>query len=123
LINLLNVPWRYVGAGLVLSAVIAYVGFLNVRVSSLEATVAEKTLVIRQCDSERSALKFSIVTQNEEVSRLEVIAQEKQQQALKALTEARKQGVRVTELVGRLKASEASTCEQGILLIDEVLGL
>jgi len=120
---LINLPWRYVGAGLVLSAVIAYVGLLNIRVSSLEATVAEKTLIIHQCDSERSALKSSLVAQNEEVSRWQFIAQEKQQQALNALTEARKQGVRVNELVGRLKASEASTCEQGILLIDEVLGL
>ncbi len=118
-----GVPWRYVGAALVLSGVVSYVAFLNVRVSKLETTVAEKNLEIEQCASNNATLTASLDTQNAEILRWQGVAQQKQEQVSDALKEARKQGVRMNELLGRLNSSTVTTCEEGIGLIDEALGL
>jgi len=123
LLALKNIPWRYVGAALVIIGVVSYVALLNVRVSKLETMVAEKNLEISQCNTNMETLTSSLVSQNSEIQRWSNIAQQKQDQASDALMEARKQGVRANELVGELKSSRANTCEEGITLLDEALGL
>lgn len=115
------VTW-WVITGLAAAGII-YIGLLKYEVAGLEADLAkaERNLVVKE--NTITSLKGSIASQNNAVEQWRLIAQAKQEEAVDALREAREQSKRADRVISRLQDSEAQTCEEGIQLIDEALGL
>ncbi len=118
-----KVPWKYVGIAAVIAGAGFYVYHLKLTVSRLETTVAEQKAVIIRKESEIRDLKGSVESQNNAVEQWRLVAQTKQEQAADALREAEQQSKRADRMVERLQSAGAQTCEEGIDLIDEALGL
>lgn len=118
-----RVPWKYVGIAALIAGAGFYVYHLKLTVANLETTVAEQETEIARKEADIAGLKGSIASQNNAVEQWRLIAQAKQNQVSDALREAEKQGERADRMVARLQAAEAQTCEEGIELIDEALGL
>ncbi|QFS86642.1 MULTISPECIES: hypothetical protein [unclassified Marinobacter] len=118
-----RIPWKYVGVAAVVAGVGFYVYHLKLTVANLQTTVAEQETTIARKDSEIVGLKGSVVSQNNAVEQWRLIAQAKQNQAADALREAEEQSARADRMIERLQTSGAKTCEEGINLIDEALGL
>ena len=102
---------------------VGYIGLLKYEVATLETKVAKayRSLVIKE--NTITSLKRSVASQNNAIEQWRLIARSKQEQASDALQEARDERSRSERLIGRLQARDAMTCEEGIQLIDEALGL
>lgn len=118
-----KVPWKYVGIAAVIAGAGFYVYHLKLTIASLETTVAEQETTIAIRESEIAGLKASVVSQNNAVEQWRLIAQTKQKKVTDALREAERQSARADRMVERLQTSGAQTCDEGINLIDEALGL
>lgn len=118
-----RIPWKYVCIAAVIIGAGFYVYHLKLTVSRLETTVAEQKAVIIRKDSEIAGLKSSVVSQNNAVEQWRLIARSKQEKVADALREAQVQSERADHMVQRLQSDGAQTCEDGIKLIDEALGL
>lgn len=111
-----NVPWKWVGIGAVVLGAVAYIGWLKVDVANLETEVAEKEIRITE-------LKGTISSQNNAIEQWRLIASAKQEAAEDALVKVLEQKNQVNDTLARLEEANAQTCEEGIQLIDETLGL
>jgi len=118
-----NIPWKWVGVAVVVIGTGVYVYNLKLDIASLETTVAEQQTTIERKNTEITGLKASVSKQNDEVDRWRRVASERQQQVTSTLKEAERQSARANRMIDRLQSSEAQTCEEGIELIDEALGL
>lgn len=111
-----SVPWKWVGIGALVLGTVAYIGWLKVDVANLETEVAEKETQITE-------LKGTVTSQNNAVEQWRLIASAKQEAAEDALAEVLEQKNQVNDTLARLDEANAQTCEEGIQLIDETLGL
>jgi len=118
-----KVPWKYVGIAAVIVGAVWYGYHLKLTISQLETTVAEQETTIAVRESEIADLKGSVVSQNNAVEQWRLIAQTKQKKVSDALREAEKQSVRADRMIERIQTSGAQTCDEGVDLIDEALGL
>ncbi|ATN93303.1 hypothetical protein [Marinobacter phage PS6] len=118
-----RVPWKKVGIVILIAGVGFYIYHLKLTVANLETTVAKQEATIERKDGEIRELKGSVASQNNAVEQWRLIAQSKQDQAADALKEAEEQSERADQMIERLQTAGAQTCEEGINLIDEALGL
>lgn len=102
---------------------LSYYAYSEVKQARLESRVSELEGEVTRKDSQISSLTSSVDRQNELVDQWRAKAQERAQAFHEAAREAQKAKQAADEAVGRLQASEAMTCQEGIDLIDEALGL
>lgn len=118
-----NPKLTIIGVLVLFSAVTGYVAYNMVTISRLEARVAHLEQSIASKDNQIRSLVSSVDTQNAEVQRWQSEAASRAQAAHQAMRQAQEARRRSDEAIGRLRSMEAMTCEEGIELIDEVLGL
>lgn len=100
-----------------------YMAYNAITISNLKARVAKLEGEVSRKENQIEDLTSSVDRQNELVDQWRAKAQERAQAFHEAAREAQKAKQAADEAVGRLQASEAMTCQEGIDLIDEALGL
>lgn len=128
--SILKVPYVPYVVGVALVSAILYVTSLRVQVLSLENDLAHKEVEVlklqqkvRLGDIQYLELGESLKVQNLRVQELERLGVETKAETQNLLVRLRKETEGKQLLIARLKLSEARTCEEGVQLIDEALGL
>lgn len=102
----------------------AYIGWQHIKVANLETVVARHEATIASKDNQIRSLVSSVDSQNAEVQRWQEAAQARQEAAQEAQRQARAARREADETIGRIKALNPQSCEEGVDLINrEVIGL
>lgn len=99
----------------------SYIGYNMLTISRLETRVAQLEKSVASKDNQITNLTASIDRQNAAVQRWQDEAAQRQALAESAARDAREARREADEAIGRLQASEAMTCQEGIDLIDKEL--
>lgn len=96
---------------------------LRVQVLRLEKEILTLEQALGQSEFQNSELVDSLKYQGQKIRVLEQFGDAKKAETESLLLRLNKESKERTELVRKLKSSEAKTCEQGVQLINEALGL